>query len=91
MKESADPPQGSTGAVLYYLLTGYAAFVGKNKVDIARSQLRETPPAPSVLRPGIPEICDRLVMRCLEPDPGARFRDMSEVREVIRQVEEALD
>ena len=78
------------GAVLYFLLTGYEAFVGDDPMEIAQSQLRETPPRPSLLRAGVPELCDRLVMRCLEPDPRRRFQTMVEVREVIRQVEEAL-
>ncbi|MFT4622114.1 MAG: tRNA A-37 threonylcarbamoyl transferase component Bud32 [Myxococcota bacterium] len=78
------------GAVLYFLLTGYEAFVGDDPMEIAQSQLRETPPRPSLLRAEVPELCDRLVMRCLEPDPRKRYQTMREVREFIRQVEEEL-
>jgi serine/threonine-protein kinase len=52
------------GLVLYELFTGRPAF--------AQARPDEPPPAPSSLVPGLDPAVDRIILRCLETDPGRR-------------------
>jgi tRNA A-37 threonylcarbamoyl transferase component Bud32 len=61
------------GCVLFTLLVGRPPFNAEGMGDIIAMHLREPPPAPSSLRPGIPLKVDRLVLRCLAKDPAQRF------------------
>jgi TolB-like protein/predicted Ser/Thr protein kinase len=65
----------SFGVVLYEMLTGSRAFEGMAAVlrDDPR-RLETTPPA-----------LERVVMRCLEKQPGQRFQSMAELREALQQ------
>jgi len=60
------------GALLYEMVTGLRAFQRETAAETMTAILREDPPeaATSALTPGI----DRIVRRCLEKKPDARFR-----------------
>ena len=74
------------GMVLYVLLTGASPFEGTTPAAILRDALSAPPPPPSAAREGIPEGLDRLVMRCLSPDPLERFRSASELAAGLRDL-----
>jgi eukaryotic-like serine/threonine-protein kinase len=44
-----------------------------------RQRLDKAPPSLRSVDPEIPEVVDRLVMRCLEPDPAARYQTSAEL------------
>ena len=60
------------GATLYALLTGRPPFVG-TFAEVVGQLLRRDPEPPSAHRPGVPEALDRVVLRCLEKEPAARY------------------
>jgi len=60
------------GCMLFELLVGHPPFQSKG-LEIVAMHMREAPPVPSSLRPGIPPQLDRLVLRCLAKDPAQRF------------------
>jgi hypothetical protein len=60
------------GAMLYEMLTGRRAFERETAVETMIAILRE--PAPEVLRNDVPPSIDRLIHRCLEKQPEARFQ-----------------
>ncbi|HKX47785.1 MAG TPA: Stk1 family PASTA domain-containing Ser/Thr kinase [Gaiellaceae bacterium] len=64
----------STGIVLFELLTGEVPFTGDSPVEIAMKHLSETPPAPSDLRPDIPNDLDLVVVRALAKEPADRYQ-----------------
>src|SRR5262249_44010025 len=64
----------STGIVLFELLTGEVPFTGDSPVEIAMKHLAETPPAPSELRPDIPDDLDLVVLRALAKEPADRYQ-----------------
>jgi serine/threonine protein kinase len=71
------------GAILYELLSGQRAFRGSTTADTASAILKDDPPdlpAERHLPPGLV----RIVQRCVEKDPAARFQS-------IRDLEFALD
>ena len=64
----------STGIVLFELLTGEVPFTGDSPVEIAMKHLAETPPAPSDLRPDVPDDLDLVVVRALAKEPADRYQ-----------------
>jgi hypothetical protein len=61
------------GVLLWEALVGRPPFNGKTTVDTLHAILREDVPAiPEEL--GVPSALERIIGRCLEKDPAARFR-----------------
>lgn len=81
----------AVGSVLYFMLTGYAAFIGPSPVSISRSQLNTTPPQPSALQHELPPAVDRMILRCLEIDPQRRYPSMTHLRRVMQQVLQQIE
>ncbi len=72
------------GVFGYRLVTG--GFLHGDKPSAATGEdLVATAPSPSALKAGSPIWLDDVLGRCLEQDPSKRFRDASEVLEVIEQ------
>jgi tRNA A-37 threonylcarbamoyl transferase component Bud32 len=67
------------GCVLFTLLVGRPPFDSEGVGEIIAMHLREPPPVPSGLRPGIPPEVDQLVLRCLAKDPAQRFAHAGEL------------
>lgn len=67
----------AVGVVLYELFTGAFCFDGQSPSAWIINSITKTPPPPSRLVPGrnIPEVIDRIVMKCLEKDPANRYPD----------------
>jgi hypothetical protein len=71
------------GLTLYHLLTGRLPFEAPNPVQLLASILERRPKPPSRFRPGLPRGLDKVVLRCLEKDPEARFKDYTGLREAL--------
>ncbi len=64
----------SFGVILYEMLAGASPFQRETAVDSLHAILREEPPWLSQRGPGIPPALERVVVRCLEKAPDARFQ-----------------
>jgi Tol biopolymer transport system component len=62
------------GAVLYEMVSGRRAFHGGSPADTMTAILREEPPDLRGLGREIPPGIERIIQRCLEKHPDARFR-----------------
>jgi len=72
------------GAVAYFLLTGRPPFEGATVVDVLAKHMRERPDLPSdVLGHALSPDLERIVMRCLEKDPAARYDDANALVEAF--------
>ena len=60
------------GLVLFEMFTGVAAFAPGSAADRARSSADSAPPTPSSARPDIDPAVERVIVRCLDPDPARR-------------------
>src|SRR5262245_43628635 len=69
----------ATGVVLYEMLTGRKPFGGEREVAIAHAIVHEEPEAPGVLRDGLPEPVDELVLGLLQKDPDSRYSSAEEL------------
>jgi formylglycine-generating enzyme required for sulfatase activity/predicted Ser/Thr protein kinase len=69
----------SFGSVLYEMLTGRRPFQGDSQVSVRKAILSTTPPAPRAVRPEIPPELERIVLRCLQKEPEARYPSGAEL------------
>jgi hypothetical protein len=68
----------SFGAVLHEMLTGRRAFARETAAESMTAILRE-PPAPISSVRAVPPALERVVARCLEKQPAARFQSASDL------------
>jgi len=78
----------SLGAVLYEMLSGERAFPGDTALGVLYAIVNETPRSLDDPAFAVPGALARVVARCLEKDPRARFGSMAEV---IRALEAASE
>jgi eukaryotic-like serine/threonine-protein kinase len=64
----------SLGVTLYRAATGVLPFIGDDWYEIARQHVEDKPAKPRVHNPLLSRDIDRVIMRCLEKDPAARFQ-----------------
>lgn len=78
------------GCVLFTMLCGRPPFEAEGSGDLIIAHVRDTPPTPSTVAPGIPPELDAVVLRCLAKDPAQRFQSTAELVHALASVEPAL-
>ncbi len=73
----------SLGVVLYEATTGKLPFDGQDAVSVAVKQVKEIPAPPRTINPDIDPSLEAIIMKALEKDPAARFKDASEMRRYL--------
>ncbi len=72
------------GAIVYEMVSGHRAFPGSSATSIAVAILQAQPRPLRELVPVSPPALDRLVRRCLEKEPEARWQSAADVAEALR-------
>ena len=67
------------GVVMFEMVTGEVPFKAEQLVLLLNAILKQPAPPTSQFRPEVPPFLDRLILRCLEKDPGARPQTMEEI------------
>src|SRR6185295_6076265 len=68
------------GLILYEMLVGWrASSGGETALAMLIERSRQPPPGLRTIDPTIPEPIERLVTKCLEPDPIARYQTTGEL------------
>jgi eukaryotic-like serine/threonine-protein kinase len=70
----------SLGVLLYELTSGEKPFRGATGFELSGAILH-APPAPLLER--VPEYLARIIYRCLEKDPGARYQNAGDIRAAL--------
>ena len=73
----------SVGATLYYLLTGRTPFEAKDMVQLLATVLEQRPPSPRKFRASVPQGLAKAVLRCLEKQPGERFKSYADLAQAL--------
>jgi serine/threonine-protein kinase len=60
------------GLILYEIYSGKKAFTAGNIAELREQKEGPMPAAPSQIREGVDPIVERVIMRCLDRDPGSR-------------------
>lgn len=68
----------SVGCLFFELLTGRPPFLGDSPVAIAYQHVREIPPLPSDIKPGIPQVYNTIINKALAKDVDHRYATAEE-------------
>jgi tRNA A-37 threonylcarbamoyl transferase component Bud32 len=77
------------GAVLYEMFGGRRPFSGDSRLSVLASILKASPDPLRHVRRDVPEHVERVVSRCLEKNPAARYASAAEVRRELMPYQEA--
>ncbi|MEX2664613.1 protein kinase domain-containing protein [Candidatus Uabimicrobium amorphum] len=77
------------GATLYELITGRPPFVGKNTPVVLYNIVHKYPRSPRSIHSSIPEVVERICLKCLEKDKNKRYQSMSDFIKDIQTFLEA--
>ena len=82
----------SLGCVMYECIAGTPPIVGENVLKTIFMHVNDPPEPLAELNSPDPAICSmaRLIHRCLEKDPGARFADSGELLQALAAIGEEL-
>ncbi len=61
------------GALMYYAVTGRPPHEGENVSEVLVRIVREEPPPPSAIVPGVPAALEAAVLKAMAHEPGARY------------------
>lgn len=81
----------SLGLSLYEALTGKLPFEGKTAAAYLAEVLHREPPAPSRLRPGVPQSLDRILLKALQKRPEERYQSAAELRADLARAARTID
>jgi formylglycine-generating enzyme required for sulfatase activity len=78
----------SFGLILYEMTVGRPAFDGATAWEVANKQLKEAPPLPRQVNSQVPYDIERIILKCLQKDPDARYDSAGEI---LRDLRPAVD
>lgn len=73
----------SLGVVLHEMVTGEKPHPAKSPFRLAAQKARESHQTPDTAVPGLPEVWQEVLSRCLKADPAARFQSAGEVKALL--------
>jgi uncharacterized RDD family membrane protein YckC len=73
----------SVGATLFFLLTGRMPFDAPNMVQLLATVLEQRAPSPRKFRPEVPPGLAKVVLSCLEKEPGERFKNYADLARAL--------
>src|SRR5580765_7745751 len=80
----------SLGVTMYRLLTGRLPHYANHQAALAHAILYKDPPAPATLRPELPEVLDRIVLKAMAKKPSERYASWLEFGKELSQAFTAL-
>ncbi|MEZ5427788.1 MAG: protein kinase [Pyrinomonadaceae bacterium] len=81
----------SLGVVMYEAITGEKPFKGDNYASIVSDLITKDPPVVEKVKPEIPYLLSRLIMKCLNKEPRYRYQSMNEVVVLLREIKSAME
>ena len=69
----------SLGVILYEMVTGDAPFSGNSTVQVMYQHVTLKPKDPKLANPELPDYLAKIILKCLEKDPGLRYQQASDI------------
>jgi len=69
----------SLGLMLYEMATGEVPFTGESVLQVMYQRVKQKPKNVKTANPELPDYLARIIMRCLEKDPAARYQSAKEI------------
>jgi len=80
----------SLGVVLFELATNRTPFEDEGITSLMFRHVHDEPPKPRAVDPTVPEPLERLILKCLAKQPGARYQNPEELLDGIAKTREEL-
>ena len=80
----------SFGVVLYEMASGFLPFRAPSATEILDKIVRGSYPSVREVSPGFPEQLERIIVKCLEKEPGQRYQTAGELRADLTRVRRLL-
>ncbi len=81
----------SFGSVLYEMVTGQKAFRGDSKTSTRVAIIKKDPKPICEISTAFPPDLEKIINRCLEKSPDARWQTVEELRGALQAVEETIE
>jgi eukaryotic-like serine/threonine-protein kinase len=75
----------SLGAILFDLLTGRPPFLGEHALKVIQQASEKPAPKLRTLMPGLDRDLETICAKCLEREPGARYRSAADLAEDLER------
>ena len=72
------------GVTFYELLTGRRPFQAPTTIELRTQILKNDPAPPGSIEPGVPEMLERICLRCLAKNPDDRYAHADEIATDLR-------
>jgi tRNA A-37 threonylcarbamoyl transferase component Bud32 len=76
----------SFGVTCFHMLAGHPPFRGESAISIAMQHIKDDPPSLEKLRPDLPALLCRIIHKCLEKDPDARYQTAGLVIKDLKRI-----
>ncbi len=76
----------SLGILLYELSVGQLPFPIKSLTEAIRYHTKEPPPPPRTLRPDLPVLLEKIILKALEKDPNQRIPNAAELAKGLKSI-----
>lgn len=89
IKHSAFEPatdQYALGVIAYEMLVGHPPFQADDAMQVLFLHLADFAPAPSEMRPGVPQSVDKVMLRMLAKDPRERYPTVEQAMQDLVQM-----
>jgi serine/threonine protein kinase/DNA-binding CsgD family transcriptional regulator len=73
----------SLGVVLFEMATGHLPFDADEIPALLLQQVKQPPPPPRLLVPELPIELERIILRCLEKNPGRRYQSCGALTDAL--------
>jgi serine/threonine protein kinase len=80
----------SFGIILYEMVTGKVPFKGSSPINIALKHKSEIPKPPRDVNPQIPEILNKVILKCIEKRKDKRYQDAEALLADLAEAEKIL-
>ena len=81
----------SLGVVLYEVFTGRLPFTGDNLMQVVIAHIQQQAAAPRSLNPRIPPALERVIVRCMDKNPGRRYQRVSDMHRDLSDVSAPME
>ena len=78
----------SLGVVIFEMVTGRPPFLGDTPVAVASKHVREHPPRPREINPGVPPDLEAIILKCLAKTPDHRYASGEELAKDLQYFRE---
>lgn len=76
----------SLGILMTEIFTGQLPIIGETAQEICVAHVRQKPISPSILWPEIPTELEKVILKCLQKEPSARYADVKQLHTELMEL-----